>query len=47
MKKLIIFVIVAAAGVAAFVVSQRKAPVEPAKVVRAPVSWGAVTEPVQ
>lgn len=47
MKKLILSVLVVAAGVAAFVVSQRKAPVEPAKVVRAAVSWGAVTETVQ
>lgn len=47
MKKFILFVIVVAAGVTAFVAFQRKAPVQPAKVVRAAVSWGAVTETVQ
>ncbi len=47
MKKIIISVLVVAAGVTAFVVSQRTAPVEPAKVVRAAVSFGPVTETVQ
>ena len=47
MKKVIIFVIVVAAGVAAFVIFRKTAPVEPAKVVRAAVSFGPVTETVQ
>jgi len=46
-KKLILFVLVAVAGGSAFVVSQRRAPVEPAQVVRAAVSYGPVTETVQ
>lgn len=37
----------AAAVVAAFVLANRKLPVEPAKVVRTPVSYGPITETVQ
>jgi HlyD family secretion protein len=46
-KKLVTFLIVGAAAVAAFSASQRRAPVEPAKVVRTPVSYGPVVETVQ
>jgi HlyD family secretion protein len=46
-KKILLFVILAAAGVAGFVYSQRTLPIEPAKVVRAPVSYGPVTETVK